>query len=184
MDPKKSWNFDLVPLLPEISDDIYLEGEYLVIIKFNPESNHKFGLDGKLYCGKQPIAFKMSKQQVSKQSKKHFVKIHISNPQLSDFIVNYIELDAPADPNNWIDFIYLTRIGLRGTFFSFGKHDKVRNVLKVEPGAIYRIKLEATKKKKWSGSAKVTLEGFYNDQEIVSDDWIITGKKVILDNLE
>ena len=63
------------------------------------------------------IVFQMSKQQISKQSKKHFVKIHISNPKLSDYVVNYIELDAPADPNNWIDIIYLARIGLRGTFF-------------------------------------------------------------------
>jgi hypothetical protein len=152
-----------------------LEGEYELIVKFNPNSDQKMGIEGKLYCGKFGIPFQLVKQEVSSNTKKHFLKIHISNKEIDN--VDYIELNAPNDPYNWIDYIYLAKLGTRGSFYSFAKHDKVRNILKILPGSIYRIKLEASKNKKWSGPSKVTLEGFSNDSEIISDDWIITGKK-------
>ena len=55
--------------------------------------------------------------------------------------IESIELDCPKQTYDWIEYIYVSPLNRRGTFFSLGQLNKKSQKVTVYPGAVYNIKI-------------------------------------------
>ena len=55
--------------------------------------------------------------------------------------IESIELDCPKQTHDWIEYIYVSPLNRRGTFFSLGQLNKKTQKVTVYPGAVYNIKI-------------------------------------------
>ena len=55
--------------------------------------------------------------------------------------IESIELDCPKQTYDWIEYIYVSPLNRRGTFFSLGHLNKKTQKVTVYPGAVYNIKI-------------------------------------------
>ena len=169
MQPKKVTSFSLqTNSLNGTFDSTFedtLTSHYHVIVKFSDTSDLRFGLRLKLR-GMTEIIVERTRDEIFRDLRKEFLKIDVPNAEMIGKVES-IELDCPKQTHDWVEYIYVSPLNRRGTFFSLGQLNKKTQKVTVYPGAVYVIKIRTRPDISWSGPAALRIHGDRDQTETI-----------------